>query len=91
MVIERAFGILKRKWKILRGIEHEDEGVWKKIITVCFILHNMYLRVKDLERWEKDDDENAERVSEADVSARMTDKEWRDLISDEMFDDQNDC
>ena len=50
----------------------------------------MYLRVKDLERWEKDDDENAERVSEADASARMTDKEWRDLISDEMFDDQND-
>ena len=39
--IERAFGILKKKWRILQGIPHFHEALTQtKIITACMCLHN---------------------------------------------------
>ncbi|KAM0868725.1 hypothetical protein ACQ4PT_041141 [Festuca glaucescens] len=39
-VIERAFGVLKMKWRILLGIPHYDPLTQTKIITACMCLHN---------------------------------------------------
>ncbi|KAL6657379.1 hypothetical protein ACP70R_005159 [Stipagrostis hirtigluma subsp. patula] len=39
-VIERAFGVLKSKWQILKGIPLYPMDKQKKIIVACFALHN---------------------------------------------------
>jgi hypothetical protein len=39
-VVERAFGVLKMKWRILLSIPHYDPLTQTKIITACMCLHN---------------------------------------------------
>ncbi|KAL6614646.1 hypothetical protein ACP70R_036916 [Stipagrostis hirtigluma subsp. patula] len=39
-VVERAFGVLKNKWPILKGIPLYSEDKQSKIILACFALHN---------------------------------------------------
>ena len=44
-VIERAFGIMMRRWRILlRSLEMHDVSKMVKVIKVCCMLHNMCLR-----------------------------------------------
>ena len=43
-VIERAFGLLKGRWTILRRKSYYDMNVQCKIIIECFILHNFIKR-----------------------------------------------
>ena len=38
--VERAIGVVKRRWNILRGMLYEPEKCYK-IIAVCFLLHNI--------------------------------------------------
>ncbi len=39
--VERAFGVLKKKWRILQGLPHfHDPLTQTKIITACMCLHN---------------------------------------------------
>ena len=52
MVVERAFGVLKGRWRILMGgpygqIQHRDDGYVADIATACAILHNICLREGD--------------------------------------------
>jgi hypothetical protein len=39
-VIERAFGVLKQKWRILKGIPSFPTRTQKHIIIACMVLHN---------------------------------------------------
>jgi hypothetical protein len=39
-VIERAFGVLKQKWRILKGIPSFPTHTQKHIIIACMALHN---------------------------------------------------
>jgi hypothetical protein len=42
-VIERAFGVLKQKWRILKDMPSFSVEKQKEIITACFALHNFIL------------------------------------------------
>jgi hypothetical protein len=39
-IIERAFGVLKKKWHILEGITSFPRRTQKHIIIACMVLHN---------------------------------------------------
>lgn len=96
--IERAFGVLKKRWAILRTASFFDKKTQVRIINACFILHNFIrdenMEENDLLREVDEELENADTLDsddEVDVdyitSARATD-EWslfRDDIALEMF------
>lgn len=59
-VVERLFGVLKAKWRILKGVPSFNPRTQKKIIIACMSLHN-YIRETKLpdEEFDKcDEDEN---------------------------------
>ena len=39
-VVERAFGVLKQKWRILKGVPSFSPRMQKHIIIACMALHN---------------------------------------------------
>jgi hypothetical protein len=59
-VIERAFGVLKEKWRILKGIPSFSTRTQKHIILACLALHNFIrdsnLHDKEFERCDADDE-----------------------------------
>ena len=59
-VIERSFGVLKQKWRILKGKTSFHLRTQKHIITTCLALHNFIrdsnLRDKEFERCDDDVD-----------------------------------
>ena len=59
-VIERAFGVLKQKWRILKGIPSFSSSTQKHIIMACLALHNFIrdsnLRDREFERCGTDDE-----------------------------------
>ena len=59
-VIERAFGVLKQKWRILKGIPSFDINTQKHIIIACMALHNFIrdsnLHDKEFEKCDADED-----------------------------------
>jgi hypothetical protein len=59
-VIERAFGVLKQKWRILKAMPSFSADRQKEIIIVCFALHNFIrdsqLRDKEFERCDADEE-----------------------------------
>ena len=58
-VIERSFGVLKEKWRILKGIPSFSTRTQKHIIIACLALHNFIcdsnLRDKEFERCDADE------------------------------------
>jgi hypothetical protein len=42
-VVERAFGLLKSRWHVLRGLPFYERSMEVKIIIACFALHNYLL------------------------------------------------
>lgn len=43
MVVERAFGMLKEKWRILlTRVDYSDMGMIQRIVLACCILHNLF-------------------------------------------------
>jgi hypothetical protein len=59
-VIERAFGVLKQKWRILKAMLSFSADRKKEIIIVCFALHNFIrdsqLHDKEFERCDADEE-----------------------------------
>nr|XP_043626079.1 protein ALP1-like [Erigeron canadensis] len=46
--IERAFGVLKKRWKVLNHpTQYWDKALMQDVIYACIILHNMILEDKD--------------------------------------------
>jgi hypothetical protein len=58
-VIERSFGVLKQKWRILKSMLNFSLRIQKHIIMVCFALHNFIrdsnLRDNKFERCDADE------------------------------------
>lgn len=52
-VIERAFGVLKQKWRILKGMPSFSTRTQKHIILACLALHN-FIRDSNLHDMEFD-------------------------------------
>lgn len=43
MVVERSFGMLKQKWRILLSrLEYLDMAIIQRIVITCCILHNLF-------------------------------------------------
>jgi phenylalanyl-tRNA synthetase alpha subunit len=42
-VVERAFGLLKSRWHVLRGLPFYKRSMQVNIIIACFALHNYLL------------------------------------------------
>jgi hypothetical protein len=47
-VVERAFGVLKGKWRILKGVPRYERDKQAKIVVACFALHNYVLHCGDI-------------------------------------------
>jgi hypothetical protein len=58
-MIERSFGVLKQKWRILKSMPSFSPRTQKHIIMACFALHNFIrdinLHDKEFERCDADD------------------------------------
>ncbi|XP_055333519.1 putative nuclease HARBI1 [Paramacrobiotus metropolitanus] len=54
-VVERAFGVLKRRFRILKFLDYDDMIAMKHIIIVCCLLHNMDIKSVDDFTLEGDD------------------------------------
>jgi hypothetical protein len=42
-VVEQAFGLLKSRWHVLRGLPMYERSMQVKIVIACFALHNYLL------------------------------------------------
>ncbi|XP_050220700.1 protein ALP1-like isoform X1 [Mercurialis annua] len=94
--IERAFGLLKKRWAILRAPSFFDKQTQVRIINACFILHNFIreemteddlLKQVDEELANSLDIENEIRDEENIRAIRLT-HEWttfRDNLAMQMF------
>ncbi|KAK6142040.1 hypothetical protein DH2020_013869 [Rehmannia glutinosa] len=92
-VIERAFGLLKKRWAILRSQSFYDIKVQNRIIMACVLLHNfirLELHVDPIEELSSDDDEddhedneNVDFIDTLEPSQFWTN--WRDNLAQSMF------
>ncbi|KAK6163064.1 hypothetical protein DH2020_002905 [Rehmannia glutinosa] len=88
-VIERAFGLLKKRWTILRDQSFYDIRVQNRMIMACVLLHNfirLELQVDPMEEELSDDDEddhedneNTEFIDTVEPSQIWTN--WRDNLA----------
>ena len=66
-VIEQSFGVLKQKWRILKGIPSFSTHTQKHIILACMALHNFIcdskLHDKEFDRYDADEDYLLEETS----------------------------
>ncbi|XP_038880502.1 uncharacterized protein LOC120072165 [Benincasa hispida] len=90
-VIETAFGLLKERWAILRGKSYYPMQVQTRMITVCFLLHNIINQemniVKMPEDLDKVDSHSAtiglDEINYIESSNEWT--QWRDELVHNMF------
>jgi len=89
MVIERSFGILKKKWDILDNMEYMDQPVWQHIILVTCILHNLFINTKEVDEFvvppNIPPDDVDDPVPNVNNGEDDTDKQWRDGLVEQMF------
>nr|XP_002736880.1 PREDICTED: putative nuclease HARBI1-like [Saccoglossus kowalevskii] len=78
VIIERAFGSLKRRFRrLLNGIDITDVNEINKIVLAACIIHNICIKHDDIDFDENDhdDDDNAVGV------------QWRQLVADDVVND----
>jgi len=65
-VIERSFGVLKQKWRILKGISSFSTRTQKHIVLACMALHNFIrdskLHDEEFDRCDADEDYLLEEI-----------------------------
>ncbi|KAL4017936.1 hypothetical protein IC575_021513 [Cucumis melo] len=90
-VIERAFGVLKGRWAILRGKSYYPVEVQCRTILACCLLHNLINR----EMTNFDIEDNIDEVDSTHATTAADDihyietsnewSQWRDNLAEEMF------
>ncbi|XP_050941503.1 uncharacterized protein LOC127149685 [Cucumis melo] len=90
-VIERAFGVLKGRWAILRGKSYYPVEVQCRTILACCLLHNLINR----EMTNFDIEDNIDEVDSTQATTAADDihyietsnewSQWRDNLAEEMF------
>ena len=92
-VIERAFRVLKQKWRILKAMPSFPPKVQKKIIIACMALHNFIRdsKLHDKEFDQCDNNENyvpraarASALTQEDVSEEVENEESMKIIRDRI-------
>ena len=94
-VIKRSFGVLKQKWRILKGISSFSTRAQKHIVLACMALHNFIrdnkLHDKEFDRCNADEDYLLEETSESEEDACLdgenedTMNTIRSRIADDLF------
>ncbi|KAL4321791.1 hypothetical protein AHAS_Ahas14G0145800 [Arachis hypogaea] len=87
-VIERAFGVLKARWKILRGRSFYPIKTQGRIITACCLLHNHIRRVMVVDPIDEMEDQNILGVDGETIHYIETSDawgRWRDQLAQEMW------
>jgi hypothetical protein len=78
-VIERAFGALKQKWRILKAMPSFSARRQAQIIMACFALHNFIcesqLRDKEFKRCDADDGYMPRSSNDEDVTKDVDEEE----------------
>ncbi|KAI3751652.1 hypothetical protein L2E82_22743 [Cichorium intybus] len=94
-VLERCFGLLKRRWAILRSPSFYPIRIQGRIIIACALLHNFIRTHMDMDPaesmpitpedmpLEEDQPNQAEGVDVVESSNEWT--QWRDDLAQEMF------
>ena len=93
-VIERAFGLLKGRWAILRGRSYYPFKVQCRIIVACCLLHNLIKREMHPDLFDQifeNEDENVAAVEEGEqhythIESSSAWSSWRNRLAREMFD-----
>ncbi|QHO29741.1 Retrotransposon protein [Arachis hypogaea] len=86
-VIERAFGVLKARWGILRGRSFYPIKTQGRIITACCLLHNHIRRVMVVDPIDEIEDQNILGVDSETIHHIETSDawgRWRDQLAQEM-------
>ncbi|KAL4028472.1 hypothetical protein IC575_011669 [Cucumis melo] len=93
-VIERAFGVLKGRWVILRGKSYYPLQVQCRTILACALLHNLINRemtyCEDVDDMDEGDSTYATTTASEDIHYIETTNEWsqwRDDLAKLMFTD----
>ncbi|KAA0049907.1 retrotransposon protein [Cucumis melo var. makuwa] len=93
-VIERAFGVLKGRWVILRGKSYYPLQVQCRTILACALLHNLINRemtyCEDVDDMDEGDSTYATTTASEDIHYIETTNEWsqwRDDLAELMFTD----
>jgi hypothetical protein len=84
-VIERAFGVLKQKWRILKAMPSFSPRTQKHIIIACMALHN-FIRDSALhdDEFEKcDEDEDYIPEGEDDIEGQQVEDQGVDEVLEE--------
>ncbi|KAA0055382.1 retrotransposon protein [Cucumis melo var. makuwa] len=91
-VIERAFGVLKGRWAILRGKSYYPLQVQCRTILACALLHNLINRemtyCDDVDDEDEGDSTYATTTASEDIQYIETTNEcsqWRDDLAESMF------
>ncbi|KAL8470884.1 hypothetical protein ACS0TY_033455 [Phlomoides rotata] len=92
-VIERAFGIMKMRWGILRSASFYPIRTQIRLIMACFLLHNFIRNEMPIDPLEGlldvennkqvGTDENAEVISTVEATDEWSG--WRDVLAQEMY------
>nr|XP_004235461.1 uncharacterized protein LOC101259419 [Solanum lycopersicum] len=86
-VIERAFGLLKGRWGILRSSLWYSVKVHNRIISACCLIHNYIRREMDVDLLDMDMEEQVENQPEhidlVESSEEWT--TWRDELAQSMW------
>jgi hypothetical protein len=95
-VIERSFGVLKQKWRILKSMPSFSPRTQKHIIMACFDLHNFIrdsnLHDKEFERCDADEQYLVPSISgtaqiQEDGSEEVENEDTMNTIRDKIADD----
>ncbi|XP_015937023.2 protein ALP1-like [Arachis duranensis] len=87
-VIERAFGVLKARWGILRGRSFYPIKTQGRIITACCLLHNHIRRVMVVDPIDEIEDQNILGVDGETIHHIETSDawgRWRNQLAQEMW------
>lgn len=94
-VIERAFGLLKGRWAILRGKSYYPVKIQSRMIIACCLIHNLIRREMPVDPSEEEEevgdthsntfDMDDDRITHIESSNEWT--SWRDNLAIEMFED----
>ena len=90
-MVERAFGHLKGRWKILMTENNENLDRVHITVTVCVILHNICILSQDDTEIEgcdddNDDQERNDKNNDDENSPEPCGELLRDIITDYIFD-----
>lgn len=96
-VIERAFGIMKMRWGILRSASYYPTKVQNRLIMACFLLHNFIRTQMEVDPIEQEMETNENDINDVEeepevncIETITSTNEWnqkRDQLAQDMWND----